>query len=154
MMNQYHLINRGKEYFGTITADKPPSVPYTTVAPPQSIIDGLASLDAPTEVAEWNDVSWSIKTRAMMSEYRHKDSYRTLVTPDELIDLFTGTEWGQMRNTSDPDAAQFVDQLKSRWKTVDLTDRRTRSGLTKLVKASDINFNKQRAAVIIKGIKV
>lgn len=154
MMTQYYLINRGKEYFGTITGSKPPSVPYTLVTPPQSIMDGLRSPNAPTEVAQWNGTSWDIITRHMMSAYRHVDSYRVMVTPDELIEMFTGVEWSQMTKTTDPDAAHFVDQIRSRSRPIDLGHRKVTIGLTALVQASDITFNKQRALEILKGVRL
>lgn len=153
-MKKYYLINRSNEYFGTITADKPPPAPYILTRPPQSIIDGLKSPIAPSDVAEWGGASWVVITRPMMSAYRHKDSYRTLIAPDEMIDMFTGSEWREMRGTTDPDAMHFVDQIRSRSKIINLAHPKVTVGLTALVQASDITFNKQRALDILKGVKL
>lgn len=78
--------------------------------------------------------------------------YRTLVTPEEFIGLFSNDQWGDCVTSEDPDAAKFVTQLQNYKKPFEVTHQRVIDGMTSIATASDIGMTGPEAQQIVKGV--
>lgn len=148
-----HLINSNNRYFASINVGKRPAVPFTTVSPPQAAIDALQSSEPPTQSAEWDGSQWTLISGAPMDGYVAPPvQYRTEVTAEEFIGLWSNDHWGEAVTSTDPIVVDFVTKLKNYKKTFDTGANQVTTGMTAVVQ--NTSMDTAYAQQIVKGVRL
>lgn len=80
--------------------------------------------------------------------------YRTQVTPEEFIGLFTNEQWGEVVLSADVDVIEFRTRLQNYKKTFNTEHSAITDGMTEIVQATDITMSGPEALEIVKGVLV
>ena len=147
----YYLINSNGCYYKTVS--KEPNALYVTVRPPQLAIDELKGENPPAQSARWDNGSWSLVAGTPMTGAKPAQvMYRTEVTAQEFIDLWSNEHWGEAVVNTNAIVVDFVTKLQNYQKTFDTGAGQVTTGMTAVVQ--NTSMTQAEGLQIVKGVRL